>query len=63
MRGCTVRALVVFWILCVSLCGYSNRATAFDANEVIEVQIGDAFNGWHGKTIVKLINGQIWDAG
>jgi hypothetical protein len=27
---------------------------------VIETQIDGEFNGWEGKTIVKLMNGQIW---
>ena len=29
-------------------------------NSVIETQIDGAFQGWEGETIVKLINGQIW---
>ncbi len=31
------------------------------APKVIESQIEDDFEGWEGKTIVKLINGQIWE--
>ena len=34
------------------------RATATPA--VIEAQIDGEFNGWEGETIVKLMNGQIW---
>lgn len=30
------------------------------AEAVIETQIEDEFEGWEGETIVKLMNGQIW---
>jgi hypothetical protein len=35
-----------------------NRASATPS--VIETQVDGEFNGWEGETIVKLMNGQIW---
>jgi hypothetical protein len=29
--------------------------------DVIESQVDGDFNGWEGETIVKLVNGQIWE--
>jgi hypothetical protein len=38
----------------------ANRPAAVPAPSVIETQVEDEFNGWEGETIVKLMNGQIW---
>lgn len=27
---------------------------------MIQSQIGGAFNGWDGSTVVRLVNGQVW---
>lgn len=35
-------------------------ATGAPASSVIETQIDGDFEGWEGETIVKLMNGQIW---
>jgi hypothetical protein len=30
------------------------------ANDVVETKISGSFEGWEGETIIKLMNGQIW---
>jgi hypothetical protein len=50
----------------VIMIGSKNQTTTKDESrkdtpqDYIESQIDGDFNGWEGKTIVKLINGQIW---
>lgn len=38
----------------------SSSPVAPSANAVIESKVDGEFNGWEGETIVKLVNGQIW---
>jgi len=40
--------------------GSPPRETGAATPAVIETQIASDFNGWEGETIVKLMNGQIW---
>jgi hypothetical protein len=37
-----------------------NKPVAVPVPSVIETQVDGEFSGWEGETIVKLINGQIW---
>jgi hypothetical protein len=37
-----------------------NKPVAVTVPSVIETQVDGEFSGWEGETIVKLINGQIW---
>jgi hypothetical protein len=37
-----------------------SRTAAIPSAGVIETQVDGEFNGWEGETIVKLMNGQIW---
>jgi hypothetical protein len=37
-----------------------NKTVAVPVPSVIETQVDGEFSGWEGETIVKLINGQIW---
>lgn len=40
---------------------YSNlNSTFITTSNIIESSIDGEFNGWEGETVVKLINGQIW---
>jgi hypothetical protein len=38
----------------------ANKPAAVPAPTVVETQVDGEFNGWEGETIVKLMNGQIW---
>jgi hypothetical protein len=38
----------------------ANKSVAVPAPSVIETQVDGEFSGWEGETIIKLINGQIW---
>ncbi len=38
----------------------ANRPSAPVGTGVVETQVDGEFNGWEGETIVKLMNGQIW---
>jgi hypothetical protein len=40
--------------------GYSLAARSSPQGGVVESQIDGDFEGWEGETIVKLVNGQIW---
>jgi hypothetical protein len=45
-----------------SIQGFADRdaLVAAPAASVVETQVDGDFTGWEGKTIVKLMNGQIW---
>lgn len=38
----------------------ANKPVAVPTPTVVETQVDGEFNGWEGETIVKLMNGQIW---
>ncbi|OKO80407.1 hypothetical protein [Bradyrhizobium sp. AS23.2] len=38
----------------------ADRLSAGSGTGVIETQVDEDFNGWEGETVVKLLNGQIW---
>ena len=39
---------------------FATKPAAVPAASVVETQVDGEFNGWEGETIIKLMNGQIW---
>lgn len=38
----------------------ADRLSAYSGTRAMETQIDGEFSGWEGETVVKLLNGQIW---